>query len=235
MDPLYEVHEKIFLKLNLEEKRTYALLNSYTNSIFRRNTINIHKIANDTYCNLAIIEEYITPYNIKIGKTDFYYLAIYIEVNGVSLAIKLRDSHIYIYYIPDEDIDFIKRNIRFGHDMKTFNVYYLNNFINIRFDKPYCKIGTFYMCVFRKQFFYSIKNKGYKGLTEVDIFSLLYTLWNKYYHKRLPIYRFLITDFNYYDKSIIDPHTMVALFDSPYDPNTINYITFTDFIKKIIY
>lgn len=232
MDPLYEVHEQIFYKLNLKEKRRYALVNKHINSIFRRNTINMHKIAQDTYHHLDIVEEYITPYNIKIGIKDYYYIAIYLEVNGVALAIKLRESYIFIYYIPPEDIESIKRNVRFGYDMKQFDNYYLVNFINIRFDRPYYKIGTFYMCDTKKQFFFSVKHNGYKGLAEIDIFALLYTLWKKYYHKRLPIYRFLITDYNYYSKAVTSVNTMVALFDDPYDPNTINYIPFSEFIKK---
>ena len=232
MDPLYEVHEKIFSKLNLEDKRKYALLNKSSNELFRRNTINMHTIAQNTYNNLNRTEEYITPYSIRIGLNEYYYIALYLEVNGISLAIKLRECFIYVYYIPPEDIDFIKRNIRFGYNMKDFDSYYLINFINIRFDKPYYKLGTFYMCQIRKQFFFSVKQNGYKELTELDIFSILYTLWKKYYHKRLPIYRFLINDYNYYNKSIMSQDTMVALFEAPYDVNKINYITFPEFIKK---
>lgn len=227
-DPLYCIHELLFRELDLESKRNFALTCRSANMLFRRLTTNARGVAKRIWDGVRVENEVATPYSITVYKQVYHFLAIYVEVNGVPLALRLLNSHIFICEIPNDAVDKIRRSIRFGHNMHEFNDYYIQQLVNIRFEQPYYRLGVFYIDKKRSKISLAVRNGAV--LSEGVIYAMLYTYWQKYYNKRLPIYRYLITSYNFYGDDALNPSTQVGYFETPFG---VRYIDLVTFLKNI--
>lgn len=228
-DPLYEVHECIFSKLSLNDKRVYSQLCRNTSEIFQRNTYNIKTIVHQIWSQLNITSLYVTPYTISTKFRDYKYLAIYAEVNNIPLAIKLLDTHIFVCYIPTCDVEKVKRHISTGTNMKEFDDYYTYTLTNIVSDRPYCKLGALYLERVSKTFHVSIKQSPFSLLTSLDVFSLLFKYWQFYYSPSMSLFHYLINDYNKYTDEVSQHTLSVSIYTNPYH---YIYMDFKEFIHS---
>jgi len=231
-DPLYSIHELIFDHLDIESKKAYALTCRYMNWVFKRKTMNFKQVAEEAWEEVSVENEISTPYTITVMRKQYHFLAVYVEINGVPCALKLLDSHIFLSYIPAEDVSKIRTMITFGNFMDQFNDYYIHKLINIRYDKQYFKLGMFYIDMYREHFSFSIRKGGHEKITEKQIYGVLYQYWKRYYNRRLPIHRYLITGHNYYKEDGLHENVDVSLYVSPYNIREHEFIKLPEFVKR---
>lgn len=187
---------------------------------------------------LQIEEIYKVPYKHVTShlhaNNEYVYLYIYQIINGVHVLIKMLNSHIFLIYIPESDIEEIQTFFK-NRDMEQLSKRIFENYISIRPDHPYCELGMFYMETLSHKFSYSIKQNGHLNkLSELDIFSLLNMYWKLYYSdNRYNLLRYPISEmYNQYNPNIIDYNPSITLFTAPYDHKRNQYSTFQDFIKQ---
>ena len=186
---------------------------------------------------LQIAEIYKIPYkhvtSYSHEKNEYVYLYIYQIINGVHVLVKMLNSHIFMIYIPEADIEIIQTLFK-NRDMEQLSKRIFENYISIQPDHPYCELGMFYMETLSHKFSYSIKQNGYPNLSELDIFFLLNMYWKLYYSdNRYNLLRHRTSEmYNQYNSTLIDYNPSITLFTAPYDHKRNQYSTFQDFIKN---
>ena len=174
----------------------------------------------------------ITPYLSHSPCNTYKNVAIYMELKGVPLAIKLTTTHIFISYLPPEDKEAIQNLVQEGTNLIPFDIYYFEYLLNIPRTKPYKNLACMNMeC--RKRFSISLSKNGYQDLTNPEIFHLLFSLWQHFYH---PNNSYSIkTPINYFDMSVLQQtnHKDLVLFNDNYDMKQMEYMFIYEYLNKI--
>ena len=188
---------------------------------------------------LQIEEIYKIPYKRVTSHSntnnEYVYLYIYQIINGVHVVIKMLNSHIFMLYIPEADIETIQTLFK-NREMEQLSKIIFEKYICVQSDHPYCELGMFYIETLSHKFSYTIKQNGHcNKLSEMDIFSLLNMYWKTYYsNDHYKLLRNPTSEmYNKYNTTLFTEHNPnITLFTSPYDYKKNIYINLQEFIQN---
>jgi hypothetical protein len=176
----------------------------------------------------------ITPYQSSSPCRTYKNIAIYAEIKGIPLAVKLTESHIFVSYLrPDGEDRYIEGMIQEGSDMAAYNKYYFEHLLNIVPSRPYQSLISINLET-RVRYCNSFRKYGYGGLSEFDLLSIMFYLWSSYYgensvyplgtkHSRFGVDALLLNE----------TRQDVTFFEDPYDVKTMEHMTVRELFERV--